>query len=267
MGGGSALDSLKAQIQKLKNAYGDQFSKFRISETGWPSDGGSSPQGNAASLANAKQYADSFASLLCSGQISTDWVSYFTYFDPAYKTWAPAYERNFGISDPQGNVKWDVQSLHCSGTIPTPTPSPTPISGKSFYFKDVDFTGGDITSKASSAPEKCFDICYATSGCQSFTWTNYNGGMCWLKGTGYTRATNVGAYSGTLCALQNNKDVYGNVVASVGGVATAQGCCGVCAKNDLCGAFSWNSYNGGTCWMKAKSDGTVYAANTIGFTG
>ena len=82
----------------------------------------------------------------------------------------------------------------------------------------------------------------------------------------HQQATNVGAYCGILCSLQNNKDVYGDVVASVEGVATAQGCCGVCAKNDLCGTFAWNSYNGGTCWMKAKSDGTVDSANTVGFT-
>ena len=83
LGGGSSLVPLNAQIQQLKNANGGNFNKFRITETGWPSDGGSNPQGNAVSVSNAKQYADYFVGLMCSG--STDLVSYFTYFDPAYK--------------------------------------------------------------------------------------------------------------------------------------------------------------------------------------
>ena len=113
LGGGSSGDSLRAQIGQLKNAYKDQFSKFLISETGWPSSGGRSEQGNEANIDNARKYADQFASMLCSGEINTNWVSYFTFFDPSYKQNVPEFEKHFGVSDRYGNPKWNVENLHC----------------------------------------------------------------------------------------------------------------------------------------------------------
>ena len=113
LGSRSAADSLRAQIDQIKKSYGSQFSKFLISETGWPSSGGRSPQGNIANIDNARKYADQFASMLCSGEINTKWVSYFTFFDPTYKQNVPEFERNFGIADRFGNPKWNVGNLHC----------------------------------------------------------------------------------------------------------------------------------------------------------
>ena len=113
LGSSSSRDSLRAQIGQLKNAYGARFGKFRIAETGWPSAGGNSPQGNPSTVAKAKEYANYFAGMLCSGEIGTAWVSYFTFFDPTYKTSSPAFERNFGIADSRGNPKWNIGNLHC----------------------------------------------------------------------------------------------------------------------------------------------------------
>jgi exo-beta-1,3-glucanase (GH17 family) len=113
LGSGSSADSLRAQIDQLKKTYGSQFSKFLISETGWPSAGGQSQQGNFANIDNARRYADQFASIFCSNEINTKWVSYFTFFDPSYKQNVPEFERHFGIADRFGNPKWDVRNLSC----------------------------------------------------------------------------------------------------------------------------------------------------------
>lgn len=113
LGSGSAGDSLRAQIGQMRNAYGSSFSKFIITETGWPSNGGRSPQGNEATLDKARSYADQFAGMICSGEINTKWVSYFTFFDPVYKQNVPEFERHFGIADQNGNPKWNIGNLHC----------------------------------------------------------------------------------------------------------------------------------------------------------
>jgi exo-beta-1,3-glucanase (GH17 family) len=111
--GQTALTSLLAQISQMSLAYGANFNKFLISETGWPSEGSKSPQGNTANLNNAKAYAENFTKLLGSKKINTPWVSYFTFFDPTYKKWAPDYERNFGVANEQGIMKWDSKLMLC----------------------------------------------------------------------------------------------------------------------------------------------------------
>lgn len=256
LGSSQPIDSLKAQITQLKNRYGGYFSKFRISETGWPTAGGSSPQGNAATVSSAKLFADAFANYMCSGQVNTDWVSYFTYFDPKYKTWAPAYERSFGIADYLGNVKWNVKNLHCEGTDNNnnndDNNNVVDPSTRSFFLKDIDFANGDITNVNSQTPENCFDVCYSENGCQAFTWTNHNGGTCWLKNSRtLSKKSYSGAYSGIICDIKANSDVSGSVLAQVYG-NDARKCCGICAKRSDCFGFAWNSFNGGTCWLKGK---------------
>lgn len=46
---------------------------------------------------------------------------------------------------------------------------------------NTDCTGGDVDSVPSSKAVDCCGICRSTSGCYTFTWTDYNGGTCWLK--------------------------------------------------------------------------------------
>ncbi len=113
LGGGSSRDSLRAQIGQLKNKYGGSFSKFFIAETGWPSAGGNSPQGNPSTVSKAKEYADFVAGMFCSGEIATQWISYFIFNDPTYKKNVPAFENHFGLLDPNGKPKWNIGNLHC----------------------------------------------------------------------------------------------------------------------------------------------------------
>ncbi|KAL3661106.1 hypothetical protein V7S43_013715 [Phytophthora oleae] len=63
---------------------------------------------------------------------------------------------------------------------------------------NIDYTGTDIGSARSASANGCCSICSSTNGCEAFTWTNYNGGTCWLKSSkGTSKATN-GAVSGIL---------------------------------------------------------------------
>ena len=147
------------------------------------------------------------------------------------------------------------------------TSNPSNPKDRSFYFVNSDIKGADIGNKPAGSADKCFDLCYDTKGCLAFTWTNHNGGTCWLKASFAIRVTAAGAVSGRICELQDNKDVFGPVIASPAGIPRARGCCAACARNELCRAFAWNSFNGGTCWLKGKSDGLGDSPNTVGFGG
>jgi LysM repeat protein len=79
---------------------------------------------------------------------------------------------------------------------PVQTPKKTPVklpvlspSRKtcSSIEEQTDYTGNDICNACPSSltAEGCCSICAATNNCGAFTWTNYNGGTCWLK-TGKT---------------------------------------------------------------------------------
>eukprot|EP00644_Phytophthora_capsici_P003533 jgi/Phyca11/508016/fgenesh2_kg.PHYCAscaffold_31_\ len=132
---------------------------------------------------------------------------------------------------------------------------------------NVDYSGADVGSASSASANGCCSICSSTNGCGAFTWTNYNGGTCWLKKDKGTAKTNNGAVSGVLQAstsstcssLENNVDYSGADVGSAIS-SSANGCCSICSKTNGCGAFTWTSYNGGTCWLK-KDKGTTKSSN------
>jgi len=43
-----------------------------------------------------------------------------------------------------------------------------------------DFKGSDLTNKRIAGAD-CSSACASTFGCTHFTWTSYNGGICWMK--------------------------------------------------------------------------------------
>jgi hypothetical protein len=51
------------------------------------------------------------------------------------------------------------------------------------WAMDCDFYGNDVGHERSSG-EECGPKCEAAPGCWSFTWTDYEGGTCWMKGAG-----------------------------------------------------------------------------------
>ncbi|KAG6966898.1 hypothetical protein JG688_00006543 [Phytophthora aleatoria] len=64
--------------------------------------------------------------------------------------------------------------------------------------ENVDYAGNDVGSSRSSTAEGCCAICQTTGGCKAYTWTNYNGGTCWLKSAKGAASTNSGARSAQL---------------------------------------------------------------------
>ena len=58
--------------------------------------------------------------------------------------------------------------------------------GKQVYAFDCDFGSGSINlnSPRPSQREQCHTICQETASCDHYTWTNYNGGTCYLKSGG-----------------------------------------------------------------------------------
>ncbi|KAG7389914.1 hypothetical protein PHYPSEUDO_009172 [Phytophthora pseudosyringae] len=64
--------------------------------------------------------------------------------------------------------------------------------------ENVDYSGNDVGSGKSSSADGCCAICQTTGDCKAYTWTNYNGGTCWLKSAKGTASTNSGARSAQL---------------------------------------------------------------------
>ncbi|EGZ22881.1 hypothetical protein PHYSODRAFT_554513 [Phytophthora sojae] len=141
----------------------------------------------------------------------------------------------------------------------------------------VDYLGNDIKSVSNVPVSDCCTLCSQTTGCGAFTWTNYNGGTCWLKSAKGNTASNPAATSAVLvpdepgCTLNDGVDYQDNDIANVG-ASNAGACCSICSTWPGCNAFTWSNYNGGTCWLKSKKGTTVNKAgvksaevkNTVG---
>lgn len=52
--------------------------------------------------------------------------------------------------------------------------------GRVMWESDCDFYGKDLRA-VSGIPDVCGDLCVRDSACSHWTWTNYNGGTCFLK--------------------------------------------------------------------------------------
>ncbi|EEY64861.1 uncharacterized protein PITG_16176 [Phytophthora infestans T30-4] len=122
----------------------------------------------------------------------------------------------------------------------------------------VDYVGNDIGSAQSSTASGCCSICRNFGGCRAFSWTNTNGGTCWLKNRKDATVRRDGVISGQStanppapsCAMEQNVDYDGATIGNARS-ADAYGCCSICMRTSNCRAFSWNSFEGGTCWLKS----------------
>lgn len=138
---------------------------------------------------------------------------------------------------------------------------------------NVDFAANDLFATRTGSAEDCMDACNVYTTCHAFTWTQYLGGSCYLKSKRTLEAKPVAANadgtpfarSGTSykCSpLLAETDLAGSDLGSAL-AASAKDCCGICRATDKCGAFSWNNYNGGTCWLKQSSASAVAGAGVV----
>ncbi|RLN14893.1 hypothetical protein BBJ28_00008576 [Nothophytophthora sp. Chile5] len=134
----------------------------------------------------------------------------------------------------------------------------------------VDYVGNDIGSVRASAPGACCSICAGFGGCRAFSWTNTNGGTCWLKNRKDGVARKDGVISGQSaanppapsCAMEPGVDYLGGNVGNAPS-SDPYGCCSICMKTSGCRAFSWTNYNGGTCWLKSAKGSTASMAGVM----
>ncbi|KAF1334709.1 Papain-like cysteine protease c1, partial [Globisporangium splendens] len=140
----------------------------------------------------------------------------------------------------------------------------------------IDYPGNDVLLIRTSSAGECCDKCNLHDPCHAFTWTQYNGGSCYMKSkrpveaVTHPPADDWSAYfqSGTVykCQpLQSNTDLLGKDIGSVLS-STATECCGLCRATSGCGAFSWSAYNGGTCWLKEAGATPIAAAGVTAGT-
>ncbi|GMF45742.1 unnamed protein product [Phytophthora fragariaefolia] len=143
--------------------------------------------------------------------------------------------------------------------------SSSPASSCSTIEENTNYGGADVGNARSSTAEGCCPICKGRTGCNAYTWTNYNSGTCWLKSAKGTATTQSGARSAQIsstsstCTFVSNVDYANNDVGSSPS-ATASGCCAICRAKTGCKVFTWTNYNGGTCWLKS-AQGTSTASS------
>ncbi|KAJ0397170.1 hypothetical protein ATCC90586_001712 [Pythium insidiosum] len=174
-----------------------------------------------------------------------------------------------GTVNPYGFIMYagyeagNVVKEHLAGGQP-----PQPQCGNVNLEVNVDYSGQDIGNAPGARAEDCCAICQSRAGCKAFSWTNFNGGTCWLKSAKGDVKPRDGVISGSMVAptptcpnMEEGVDYAGNDVGSEPS-ASAEGCCTICKNFNGCNAFSWNSFNGGTCWLKSSKGATTNKAGT-----
>ncbi|KAF1332844.1 hypothetical protein FI667_g3100, partial [Globisporangium splendens] len=133
--------------------------------------------------------------------------------------------------------------------------------------ENTDFVDNDIGNVKSSTPSGCCSLCKNWMGggvCRSFSWSNHEGGTCWLKSAKGSTISKAGVTSSMIlpnppvvsCVFEEGIDFVDNDFANVPG--TADSCCAACkARAPVCKAFSWSNFQGGTCWLKTAKGATV----------
>jgi hypothetical protein len=97
---------------------------------------------------------------------------------PGCKAYSWAYENNVGTCYLKSGVG---DAISKPGVVSGATMSNI---GRVCPFEyDMDFVGGDIGNKPAKDPSVCCSICKGNPECKAYTWSNYNGGTCWMKNT------------------------------------------------------------------------------------
>lgn len=144
-----------------------------------------------------------------------------------------------------------------SGVTPKQPPKCTVKNGYDLDDSDIDNKPGKL--------DDCCGLCLANSKCKAWSWSNFNGGTCWLKSSALKEIPKDGVSYGltegttlppTTCKLYSDTDIVDSDIKNVANKPSGD-CCGLCASEPGCVAWAWNSYNGGTCWLKSGTSTTV----------
>ena len=127
-----------------------------------------------------------------------------------------------------------------------------------------DFYGNDL-SNVRSTGEACSSQCRSKTGCTHYSWTNYNGGTCWMKQGSISKESATKAQFDVVCGvlavdpikwINNgagvlhalNCDFDENNLFNV--QSSSKNCSTICKNTPGCTHYSWSNYMKGTCWMK-----------------
>ncbi|XP_021956957.1 uncharacterized protein LOC110853042 [Folsomia candida] len=78
---------------------------------------------------------------------------------------------------------------------------------------------------------------------------------------------NISPAEAQTCSRQVGKDITAPNLRSINGTAETS-CCGLCSSTSGCVAYSWNDYQGGTCWLKGALSPVIDKGDTtIGIIG
>uniref|UniRef100_K3WI69 glucan endo-1,3-beta-D-glucosidase n=1 Tax=Globisporangium ultimum (strain ATCC 200006 / CBS 805.95 / DAOM BR144) TaxID=431595 RepID=K3WI69_GLOUD len=254
-------------LNTLWNMVGNKYprDKLRLTETGFPTAGSSSSVSPRVqpSLAGSVNYYEGVVDWNPAGYAGRP-KFWFQAFDRRWddKTVYVELERHFGF--------FTVDKQYKQGNFPHPLTASSSNTGSCNLENGIDYSGNDIGSAWSASAANCCGICKGFQGCKAFSWNNYNGGTCWLKSgkgswsnkSGVISAVIDGAASSNGCNVEKGIDYSGNDIGSTWS-ADAANCCGICKDFQGCKAFSWNNYNGGTCWLKSGKGGWANNGGTV----
>jgi exo-beta-1,3-glucanase (GH17 family) len=246
--GNNPTKLLDDQWNKVVNKYPG---KIVLTETGFPTDGKPSSLSPRVvpSLESSFKYYEAVINWSPAGYQSPKY--WFQAFDrraddPAAN---PDLERYFGFFTTQKNQKRDNYPRRKDANV-----ARTMSSGSACSLEEgVNYAGNDIGTASSSNADGCFSACNNFGGCAAFTWTNYNGGTCWLKSAKGSTSSN--GQSRSAVTLEAGVNYNGNDIGTAAG-KDAQACIPICKQHGGCHAFTWSNYNGGTCWLKSGKDAT-----------
>lgn len=89
------------------------------------------------------------------------------------------------MQPPSALLLLSAVTLLAAATVLVPTASAFQVGsqGRVMWDNNCDFYGQD-TYSVRAGGESCGDLCNNDGSCTHWTWTNYNGGTCWLKSGG-----------------------------------------------------------------------------------
>ncbi|OQR95823.1 cysteine protease family C01A [Thraustotheca clavata] len=131
--------------------------------------------------------------------------------------------------------------------------------------QNTDYSSGNDIVTIQSSQGDCCALCLQNNDCNAYSWYV---GYCSLK----RGRSNVTQKSGVVSsrvyrcgALERGVDYAGNDISQVAGAAP-EDCCAICRQTSGCGAFSWNNYNGGTCYLKSSKGATSSNSGVVSAT-
>ncbi|XP_047127613.1 mast/stem cell growth factor receptor-related protein Kit isoform X1 [Hydra vulgaris] len=135
------------------------------------------------------------------------------------------------------------------------------------WASNCDFLEHDLAN-VKIKRHQCGGRCSSTPNCTHFSWSSDNGGTCWMKYGTVSKYDAISVKKDMMCGVIYEKAIKWNGNSAMDcdfperdlteAIIKQHECSGRCSSTPDCTHFTWNSLNGGTCWMKqgvvSKSD-------------